>query len=287
MFVILGAHGNTGSVAARALLAAGRRVRAVARDESKLAELAALGAEVATADIEDGDALTRAFEGATGAYVLSPPSPSAVDFVAERRRTFALIAGAAKRAKVRHLVQLSSIGAHHPDGTGPIRTVAAGEQILKESGIPVSAVRAAYFIENWLAVLPAVKSDGVLPSFIAKDQRVEMVATPDIGRVVAQTLLDGPRGQRVIELAGPEAASPTDVAAAFGRILGRSVQVVEAPIDAVVPTFTSFGVSPHIAGLYREMYEGFAKGRLAFEGGRAELVRGTDSVEERLRALSA
>ena len=284
MFVILGANGNTGSVAAKTLLAAGRPVRAVVRDAKKASELVALGAEVAEADIDDVEALTRAFDGAEGAYVLSPPNAQSTDFIAERRHTFGVFAAAAKRAKVQHLVQLSSIGAQHASGNGPIESVAIGERLLKATGIPVSFVRASYFIENWLGVLQAVKSDGVLPTFFKKDHKLEMVATPDVGRVVAETLLAGARGERVIELAGPEPRSSADVAAAFGRILGRPVQVVEAPLAAVVPTFTSFGFSPQIAGLYRDMFEGLESGSIAFEGGRAELVRGRISVEERLRA---
>jgi uncharacterized protein YbjT (DUF2867 family) len=287
MFVILGATGNTGSVAAKALLRAGHPVRAVVRDLKKAAELVALGAEVTTADVDDVEALTRAFDGAAGAYVLSPPDHHATDFNADRRRTFAAFAAAAQRARLPHLVLLSSIGAHEPKGTGPIESVAIGEQFLRASGIPLTLVRAAYFVENWLAVVQAVKSDGVLPSFLGKERKIEMVATPDIGRVVAEALLAGPRGERVIELAGPEAQSPADVAAAFARILGRPVAVAEAPLAAVVPAFTSFGFSPHIAGLYRDMFEGLGIGRITFEAGRAELIRGRISVEERLRTALA
>lgn len=285
MFVILGANGNTGSVAAKTLLAAGRPVRAVVRDAKKASELVALGAEVAEADISDAEALTRALRDAEGAYVLSPPDSQTSDFLGDRKRTFTLFADAAKRAQVKHLVLLSSIGAQLASGTGPIETVAFGEKALKVTGIPTSFVRATYFVENWLAVVQPAKTDGVLPSFLPKDRKFEMVATPDIGRVIAETLLQGPRGERVIELAGPEPQSPTDVAAAFGRVLGRPVQAIDAPLEAVIPTFTSFGISEHVAGLYRQMFEGLGSGRIAFEGGRAEFVRGRVSVEERLRAV--
>jgi uncharacterized protein YbjT (DUF2867 family) len=285
MFVVTGANGNTGAVVARQLLQAGKAVRVVVRDARKAAPLAALGAQVAEADIDDSAALERAFQGAAGAYVMSPPLLSSTDFINERERTFQGVARAARRAGLEHLVLLSSIGAQQPSGTGPIRSVAVGEALLKQSGIPVSSVRAAYFIENWLAVLGAVKSDGVLPSFLPRDLSIEMVATTDIGQVAAQALLAGPRGQHVIELAGPAPASPSDVAAAFGRILAREVKVLELPLDAVVPTFTSLGASPHIAGLFREMYEGLQSGCVTYEGKSAELVRGPTSLEQRLRAL--
>ncbi len=283
MFVITGATGHTGSVAAETLLTQGRKVRIVVRDAQKAKELAARGAEVFVADLTDQAALARAVRGAEGVFFLSPPDLVAKDFVAERKRLTKLQIDTFAAEKVPHVVLLSSIGAQHPSGTGPILTAHNAEQQLRASGLPSTFVRAAYFVENWGAVVHPVKSDGVLPSFIAADRRIAMVSSADIGKTIAQSLLDGPRGVRVIELSGPTELSPRDVAAAFSRLLDKPVQVVEAPLDAVVPTFTSFGASENIGGLFREMYAGLASGHVAAEAG--EHRRGTTPVEVTLRAL--
>lgn len=282
MFVIAGAAGNTGSVVAKTLLAAGKKVRALVRDPKKAESLAALGAEINNADLTDQAALERALMGAEGVYFLSPPDMGASDFVSERKLLTEKQAATFARAKVPHVVLLSSIGTQHPDGTGPIRTLHNFEQQLRRAGVPATFVRAGYFVENWGAVAHPVKHDGVLPSFIAANRPTTMVSTPDIGKAAAQALLDGPRGTRVIELAGPTDPTPAQVAAACSRILGRPVNVVEAPLSAVVPTFTSFGISENIAGLYKEMYEGIAAGKVEPEGA---LTRGTTPLEDTLRAL--
>jgi len=159
------------------------------------------------------------------------------------------------------------------------------EQQLRAAGLAATFVRPGYFVENWGAVLGSVRSDGVLPSFIGADRTFAAVSTVDIGKVVAQALLDGPRGVRIIELSGPTDVTPNDVAAAFSRLLGKPVKVVEAPLDAVVPTFMSFGFSENIASLFREMYEGMARGRVSREPG--EHVRGTTPLDVTLRALLA
>jgi uncharacterized protein YbjT (DUF2867 family) len=283
MFVITGATGHTGSVAAQTLLAAGKQVRVVVRDATRAERLKALGAEVFVADLADQSALARAVRGAEGVFLISPPDVAAKDFIAERRRLTQQQVDTLAAEKVPHVVLLSSIGAQHPTGTGPILSVRNVEQQLRAAGLPATFVRAAYFVENWGAVVQAVKSDGVLPSFIAAGARTPMVSTPDIGKTVAQALLDGPRGVRVIELSGPSDASPNDVAAAFSRILSKPVKVVEAPLDAVVPTFTSLGISSDVAGLFREMYDALAKGKLAPETG--EHVRGATPLEATLRGL--
>lgn len=283
MFVITGATGHTGSVAAETLLAQGHKVRAVVRDAQKAKALAARGAEIFVADLTDQAALARAVRGADGVFLLSPPDLSAKDFVAERKQLTQLQVDTLAAEKVPHVVLLSSVGAQHASGTGPILTTHNAEQQLRAAGLAATFVRAAYFVENWGAVVHPVKSDGVLPSFIAADQRIPMVSSADIGKTIAQSLVDGPRGTRVIELSGPTDLSPRDVAAAFSRLLDKPVQVVEAPLDAVVPTFTSFGASENIATLFREMYAGIASGRVAAEPG--EHQRGTTPVEATLRAL--
>jgi uncharacterized protein YbjT (DUF2867 family) len=283
MFVITGATGHVGSVAAETLLAAGAPVRVVVRDAAKAEGLKARGAEVFEADLNDVGALGGALRGAQGVFLLSPPDLRATDFIGERRRFTQRLVDALAAARVPHAVLLSSTGAQHPTGTGPIVTVHNAEKQLRASGLAASFVRAGYFVENWGAVVQAVRSDGILPSFIAAGRSVRSVSTPDIGDAVARALLDGPRGVRVIELGGPTDVSPNDVAAAFSRILRKPVQVVEAPLDAVVPTFTSFGASEHIAGLFREMFEAMATGKVAAEPG--EHVRGTTPLEVTLRAL--
>lgn len=283
MFVITGATGHTGSVAAETLLAAGQKVRVVVRNAAKAAQLAARGAEVFVADLGDQEALARAVRGARGVFLISPPDLTATDFIAARQQLTQRQVDTLVAEKVPHVVLLSSIGAQHPAGTGPILSAHNAERQLLASGLAATFVRASYFVENWGVVLQAARSDGVLPSFIAADALIPMVSTVDIGQAVARALLDGPRGVRVIELGGPSDVSPNDVAAALTRILGKPIQVVQAPLDAVVPTFTGFGASENIAGLYREMYEAFAKGKLVAE--RGEQVRGTTSIETTLRAL--
>jgi uncharacterized protein YbjT (DUF2867 family) len=286
MYVITGATGHTGSVAAETLLDAGKKVRVVVRDAAKAKALAARGAEVVTAALTDEAALTAAFKGAEGVFLLSPPEMGATDFLTERKALTATLARAVKTAAPPHVVFLSSIGSQQAEGTGLILTTHEGERALRATGLPVTFVRAAYFAENWASVLQPAQQDGVLPSFLAASRAIAMVATKDIARAVARALLDGPRGTRVIELSGPVDLSPNDVAAVLGRVLGRTVKVAEAPIDAVVPTFTSFGISQNVSELFRDMYVGLANGKVAWEGNGAEAVRGTTSIEETLRALT-
>ncbi|HEY0709501.1 MAG TPA: NmrA family NAD(P)-binding protein, partial [Polyangia bacterium] len=182
MFVITGATGHTGKIAAETLLAAGKKVRVVVRNADKAAGLAKLGAEVVTGDLSDRASLARAFAGASGVYLISPPDMTTSNFLAERKPWLEAIARTAADAKVPHVVFLSSLGAEHVAGTGPIVTLHAGEEALRAAGVPATLLRAGYFLENWAAVLPVAKKDGVLPSFLPAGFSTITVATADIGR---------------------------------------------------------------------------------------------------------
>lgn len=285
MFVVTGATGNTGSVVANALLDRGQPVRLFVRNPQKVAALAARGAEVVTGDLFDPAALERVASGARGIYFVSPPDMQPKDFLAERKPLLEQAAAALGRSKVPHVVLLSSIGAQHPSGTGPISTLYAAEQALRRAGVDSTFIRAGFFLENWAGVLGAAKKDGVLPTFLPAALQIAMVDTQDIGRLAARTLIEGARGTRVLELGGPVDVSPNEVAAALGRILLRPVQAVEAPLDAVVPTFTSFGISTNLAELYREMYGALIAGKAVRETSGTQRVLGEISLEQSLRRL--
>ncbi len=285
MYVITGVTGNTGAVVARTLLDAGQKVRVVVRSAEKGVAWRAAGAEVAVASLEDPIALARAFEGASGAYLLLPPDGTHPAFIARGRRLTEGFVEALTRTPVPHVVLLSSIAAHLADGTGPIRTVAYAEGRLRSlAGVKLTALRAAYFMENFGSGLEPAKTQGVLPSLFDPSRAIEMVSTTDIGRVAALALREPPAGHQVIELAGPQAYSPDDVARALGARLGREVTPHRVPNAAIVATLTGFGMSADVAELYREMCAAVDRDGLVFEGGH-RLVRGQVTLAERLGLL--
>lgn len=279
MFVVLGATGRTGSVVADTLLAAGEKVRVYGRNADKLAAWAKKGAEVAVGGVEDATALAQAFAGARGVYLLLPPDPVSTDMITRGARIADAYASALETAKVPHAVLLSSIGAELPSGTGPIVTVGAAEKRLaRVPGTKFTFVRAAYFMENLSGYLHPMRTDGVLPSFGSPEPRFDMVATADIGKVAAEALRAPPAATEIVELSGPTEASMNDAAQAFGAALGRTITVVRPPMDAMVPTLTGFGMSAHVAGLYREMTEAFDAGKVRWTGA-GRRVRGATSLE--------
>ncbi|HEY4057586.1 MAG TPA: NAD(P)H-binding protein [Kofleriaceae bacterium] len=286
MYAITGVSGHTGSVAATTLLAQGKQVRVIVRDAAKGAAWKAKGADVAIADVDNEAALAAAFAGTEGVFVLLPPDMGSQDPLADQTRRTNNITAAAVTAKVPHLVLLSSIGAHLPSGTGPIAALGRAERAFAAAGIPFTAVRAAFFQENWRMSFGAL-AQNILPTFTPKAARFPQVATQDIGRTVAAALVEGAHGPRtIIELSGPREYSPDEAAVALSTITGTTITAANVSLDALVATFTGMGVTEPVARLYLEMYTGIGTGHIKAEAGN-RTVRGKVELAETLAALLA
>jgi uncharacterized protein YbjT (DUF2867 family) len=186
------------------------------------------------------------------------------------------------------VVFLSSIGAQHASETGPVRALHDAEEALRTVGLPVTLLRAPYFLENWVAVLSVATSQHVLPSFIPLDQAIETAATADIGEYAAELVTaPPPSALRIVEFGGPRKLSPRDIARDLSSLVGQPIAPAQAPLDQVVPTFAAAGFSTNAARLVEEMYEAIGHGRLEFEGPGAPHARGRRTPADVFRALLA
>jgi uncharacterized protein YbjT (DUF2867 family) len=287
MLVITGATGNTGSAAAEVLLAARRPVRVVVRDPKDAERWKSRGARVEVAGFEDTAAMARAFDGAEGIYLLLPPfNPNETRLAESRRILRESLVAAVKRAKPRHVVFLSSMGAQHASGTGPIVFLHDFEQDLAVSGVPATFLRAAFFMQNLAPMVPAALQTGVLYTGQIPDRAFPVVAARDIGAVAADLLLDPVQsGTRVLQLAGPKEYSTEDAAATLARITGRPVQAVQLSPEALGKTVMGRGASKEVADLVVEMTGALNSGLAAWDGRSAIHRRGIVPLEAVLRDI--
>ncbi|MEO6589428.1 MAG: NmrA family NAD(P)-binding protein, partial [Pyrinomonadaceae bacterium] len=189
MYIVSGATGHTGSAVAKTLLEKNLPVRVIVRSREKGAEFEKLGAEIAVADLQDADALTGALKGGTVLYLMNPPAYSSEDQFVELEKVVAAFQTAIENSTLEKIVALSSIGSQLSSGTGNILTTYKLEQAFSGSEIPITFIRAGSFMENWNAVLDAVKTQGTLPSFYQPlNRKLPQVAAADIGRVAAEAM---------------------------------------------------------------------------------------------------
>ena len=256
MYVFLGATGNTGSVVARRLLDRGKNVRVIGRDNKKLAPFVSQGADAFATDVRDTDALSRAFAGAEGVYVLIPPAMSLPDFRAYEDQVTESIAEALEKAGVTHAVTLSSFGADKPDKTGPVVGLHKMElRLAQVRGLNALHLRAGYFMENTLAQIGIIRSVGMMAGPVRADVPLPMIATRDIGAAAAEALLRLDfHGQQTQELLGPRDVTYAETAKIIGLAIGKpDLTYVQLPDEQVIQAMTGMGISRNMAQLLCEM----------------------------------
>jgi uncharacterized protein YbjT (DUF2867 family) len=185
--VVIGGHGRIGSKLVEQLEHHGHH--AVAAD-------LASGVNTLT-----GEGLAAAVDGADVVVDVSN-SPSFEDTaVLEffRTSTGNLLAAEAA-AGVRHHVALSVVGADRLPDSGYLRAKVAQEQLIRDSGIPYSIVRATQFFEFVDAIADAAtEGDTVrVPAALIQPMAAEDVVSA-VGRVAA-----GPPVNGIVEVGGPE-----------------------------------------------------------------------------------
>lgn len=284
MFVIAGVTGHVGSVAAKELLARKKPVKAIVRDAKKGEAWSKLGAQVAVGALEDSAFLTQALQGAEGFFALIPPRFDVPDFFAYQKKMADGIAAAVKAAGTPHVVLLSSVGADLDAGNGPIKGLHYLEAALRATKTTLTAVRAGYFQENVGNVLVPAKQDGIFPNLSGSaDYPFPMIATKDIGRLVAECLLNKPARSENVDLHGPS-YSIRQAAQLLGKALGKELKIVDVLAAARVDALKRAGFNESLAKTFAEMYEGFEKGIIRPKGDR--LVQGKTELAEVIAALT-
>lgn len=256
MYVILGASGNTGHVVASNLLGRGQKVRVVGRSAAHLQSLGAKGAEPFIADVTDPGALAKAFEQADSAYVMIPPNPTSNDPLGYSNRVGDAIASALQNAGTKNVVALSSVGADKDSRTGPVLGLHNLEQKLNQIiGANVLYLRGAYFMENTLPQVGAIRKMGYAVGPLHPDLKLPMIATRDIGTAAADALLQpSVRGKQTRELLGPRDLTYTEVVATIGKAIGKpDLKYVQLADEQVRGAMVQMGMSDQFARLLLEM----------------------------------
>lgn len=283
MYAITGITGKVGGAVARALLDSGRPVRAVVRNAARAASWEAQGCELATASMEDTAALTAAFSGAQGVFILLPPQFDPAPGFPESREVIDAVCAAIRNAQPGKVVCLSTIGAQAQE-RNLLSQLSLMEQALAALPVPVTFLRPGWFMENAAWDIASARDDGVIESYLQPlDHPVPMVATADVGRLAAELLQQTWSGARVVELEGPHRVSANDLACAFARVLGRPVHAVAVNRRDWESRFISQGMKHPLPRM--RMLDGFNEGWICFEKSAHEIVRGHVELETVLDAL--
>jgi uncharacterized protein YbjT (DUF2867 family) len=228
----------------------------------KAQRLKAEGAETIMSAFESAQTLSHAFRGADLIFSFLPPSYATEDMGAYQDEVGEAIINAVNKTGIRKVINLSSIGAQHAAGVGPVAGLYRQEQRLNALGVDVLHVRPSYFMENFHWAIPTIKTMGVVGGAIHKDIGIPMIATTDIAVKIAEASDRELTGSAIFEIVGPEDVSHATAAALLGKAIGKpDLAYAEMPYEALEKALLESGMKPKTAASMIDLYRGVNEGR--------------------------
>jgi uncharacterized protein YbjT (DUF2867 family) len=204
---VTGADSLGGMEVARRLAEAGLRVRRTTRLTRERVGREGAGERVAL-DFLLPDTLTRAFEGADAAVIITPEQDTMVPMTEN-------LAAAAERTGCTRLVHISFLQASAGPASMLMEWHLEAERIVEGSSLESTCLRPNYYMQSRLLarVPPASLDTG----------RVSYVDIRDVAEVTARVLSEPGHAGKTYSLTGPRALSTPEVAELLGHAPGAGV----------------------------------------------------------------
>lgn len=222
-YVITGAAGNISRPLAEKLLNAGHEVTVISRRAENIKSLTDKDAKAAIGSVQDIEFLKTAFAGADAVYTMVPPKYDVTDmkgYIASIGKNYA---EALKTTNIKYVVNLSSVGAHLPDGAGPVSGLYRVEQALNElKNTNIKHLRPTYFFANFLGNVGMVKNMNIIGgNFGGADFKMLLADTNDIAEAAFEELSNLDFKGHAVRYIGSDERSTEDIAKTLGAVIGK------------------------------------------------------------------
>ncbi len=259
--LLTGATGYIGGRLLPLLERRGVRVRCLARRPEDLRPRVAPETEVVSGDVLRPETLDAVFEGVDTAYYLIHSMGSSGDFERNDRQAAANFASAAKKAGVRRIVYLGTLGNAAHGLSNHLRSRQETGEVLRDSGVPVIEFRASIIIGSGSLSFEMIRTlVERLPVMICTkwvETPSQPIAVEDVLEYLLTALDLASQESRIFEIGGPEQVSYGDLMQEYAR--QRGLRRVMIPVPVLTPRLSSLWlglVTPVYARVGRKLIEG-------------------------------
>lgn len=261
--LVTGASGYIGGRLVPELLAAGHRVRCLARTPDKLDdEPWRHGIEVAEGDVTDAHSLTNALDGIDHAFFLVHSIGGVDDFAAKDHEAAEVFRDACAKAEVKRITYLGGLGRDDdPDLSDHLRSRHEVGRTLAGGPVAVTELRAAIIIGSGSAsfemlrylveVLPVMTT----PRWVSN--RCQPIAIRDVLAWLVGSIDPGDPVSHVHEIGGPEVLRYRDMMHIYAEEAGLPHRWI-VPVPVLTPALSSVWVglvTPLPSALARPLVE--------------------------------
>jgi uncharacterized protein YbjT (DUF2867 family) len=250
--LVTGATGNIGGQLVGRLAAnSDYDVRVFARDAAKTEPLKQAGADISVGTFEAADTIASAVQGIDTVVLITAPNPDA-SVQAQA------VLDAAKKAGVRKIVRISALNAD-PDGpTDNTRQHGRTDQAIQDSGIDYVILRPHFFMQNLFMAAPTIGTDGNIYMGMG-DGKLGLIDVRDIVDATESAVLSDEFNNQVISLTGPASIDFNQIASSVSRGIGKTVNYVAVPPEAVKASILEMGMGEWFAEIMKDYSKAYAE----------------------------
>ncbi|MFF3849134.1 SDR family oxidoreductase [Streptomyces sp. NPDC002328] len=263
--LVTGATGYIGGRLVPELLAAGLRVRCLARSPHRLRDHEWAGrAEVVRGDVTDAASVGEAMRGVDVAYYLVHALGTGEDFEETDRRAARIFGERARAAGVRRIVYLGGLtpsGVPERELSPHLRSRAEVGRILLDCGVPATVLRAAVVIGSGSASFEMLRylterlPVMVTPSWVST--RIQPVAVRDVLRALVGSAGMPADVNRTFDIGGPDVLTYREMMARYAAVADLPRRII-VPVPVLTPRLSSHWVglvTPVPASIARPLTE--------------------------------
>jgi uncharacterized protein YbjT (DUF2867 family) len=270
-YVVTGSLGHIGKLLTEALIKAGNDVTVITSKPEHALKIEALGAKAAVGSLDDVGFLTKTFTGADAVYTMVPTKFDAPDVKQWHEQMGENYGQAIKAGNVKYVVNLSSIGAHIPEGAGPVSGLYRTEAALNTlSDVNIKHLRPAYFYHNLLANIGLIKNMNIMgANFEVRDKKFGIAHPDDIADIAAEELMRLNFKGHTIRYIASDDVSTDEIAKTLGSEVGKpdlkwvvfsNEQSVQGMITTGLPeeiakNLVEMGTAIHSGEMYRDYWK--------------------------------
>ena len=227
-------------------------VRAFVRNPKKAAPLASSGAELALGRLEDAQSVRTAMDGIDTVVLITPATPEAADQASS-------VLAAAKAAGVRKIVRISVFKAAVDGPSGITRLHGRTDSEILESGLTYTVLRPPFFMQNlFFMAADSLVLEGRLYFGIGYG-KLGMIDLRDIVDCAESCVVSDAYDDQVFTLTGPESIGFHHIAGRLNDILGRPVQYIPVPPEAVERSIRAMGMGEWYAQVMRDLCRAYSE----------------------------
>ncbi|THA75915.1 SDR family oxidoreductase [Streptomyces sp. A0642] len=244
--LVTGATGYIGGRLVPELLAAGYRVRCLARTPEKLRDYPWAGeVEIVRGDVTDARSLASAMSGVDVAYYLVHALTAGSGFEETDRRAATVFGEQARAARVGRIVYLGGLTPYdvpEQELSPHLRSRAEVGRILLASGVPTTVLRAAVIIGSGSASFEMLRylterlPVMVTPSWVST--RIQPIAVRDVLRILVGSAPMPHDVNRAFDIGGPDIVTYRDMMQRYAEVAGLPHRLI-LPVPMLSPRLSS------------------------------------------------